>query len=81
MMSEAKAYGHLFDVDNDAALREQFTSGQGVVELQTGMTDAMLLLAIKYAIFVSAGKPFLVTQTGHDRRDPRMAVEPVSGKE
>ena len=59
-MSEAKAYGHLFKVDNDAVLREKFASGQGVVELQPEMTDEMLLSVIKYAVSVSAGKPFLV---------------------
>lgn len=59
-MSEAKTYGHLFEVDNDTALREKFASGHGVVELQPEMTDEMLLSVIKYAVSVSAGKPFLV---------------------
>ncbi len=59
-MSEAKTYGHLFEVDTDAVLREKFASGQGVVELQPEMTDEMLLSVIKYAVSASAGKPFLV---------------------
>lgn len=59
-MSEAKTYGHLFEVDTDAVLREKFAIGQGVVELQPEMTDEMLLSVIKYAVSVSAGKPFLV---------------------
>lgn len=59
-MSEAKTYGHLFEVDTDAALCEKFASGQGIVELQPEMTDEMLLSVIKYAVSVSAGKPFLV---------------------
>jgi len=59
-MSDAKTYGHLFEVDNDAVMREKFASGQGVVELQSEMTDEMLLSVIKYAVSVSAGKPFLV---------------------
>ena len=59
-MSEAKTYGHLFKVDNDAVLSEKFASGQGVVELQPEMTDEMLLSVIKYAVSLSNGKPFLV---------------------
>jgi len=59
-MSEAKTYGHLFEVDADAVLREKFANGQGVVELRPEMTDEMLLSIIKYAVSVSAGKPFLV---------------------
>lgn len=59
-MSEAKTYGHLFEVDADAVLREKFASGQGIIELQAEMTDEMLLSVIKYAVSLSNGKPFLV---------------------
>lgn len=62
-MSEAKTYGHLFEVDQDTILREKFASGQGVVELQPEMTDEMLLSVIKCALSVSSGKPFLVMPT------------------
>ena len=46
MSDEAKTYGHLFEVDHDAALREKFASGQGVIELQPEMTDEMLLAVV-----------------------------------
>lgn len=59
-MSEVKTYGHLFEVDADAVLREKFASGQGFIELQPEMTDEMLLSVIKYAVSLSDGKPFLV---------------------
>lgn len=59
-MSEAQTYGHLFEVDADAVLREKFASGQGVIELQPEMTDDMLLSVIKYAMSLCNGKPFLV---------------------
>ncbi len=53
-------YGYLFEVDHDTAMREKFASGQGVIELQPGMNDAMLLAVIKHAVSISEGKPFLV---------------------
>lgn len=52
-------YGHLFEVDHDAALREKFSSGQGVAQLQPDMNGAMLLAVIKTAIAASNGKPFV----------------------
>jgi len=60
MSDEAKTYGHLFEVDHDAALREKFASGQGVIELQSDMNDAMLLAVVKQAVSICDGKPFLV---------------------
>ncbi|TYC51420.1 hypothetical protein ETQ85_24350 [Zoogloea oleivorans] len=60
MSDEAKTYGHLFEVDHDAALREKFASGQGVIELQPDMNDAMLLAVVKQAVSICDGKPFLV---------------------
>jgi hypothetical protein len=60
MSDEAKTYGHLFEVDHDAALREKFASGQGVIELQPEMTDEMLLAIVKHAVSICEGKPFLV---------------------
>lgn len=51
-------FGHLFEVDMDAVLKERFEAGQGVIQLQTDMPDAAILLAIKQA--ATFGKPFLV---------------------
>lgn len=62
-MSEAKTYGHLFEFaerDMDAVMQEKFANGQGVIQLLPDMNDAVLLAAIKYAVSVSNGKPFLV---------------------
>jgi len=62
-VNEEKTYGHLFEFaerDMDAVMREKFANGQGVIQLLPGMNDAVLLAAIKYAVSVSNGKPFLV---------------------
>lgn len=51
-------YGALFADNISDVLREKFSSGQGVLLIESDMPDAALLLAIKQAI--SYGMPFTV---------------------
>jgi hypothetical protein len=52
--------GKYVEVDIRDVLRQRFSSGQGVIQLQPGMTDEMILSAIKQAISLSNGKAFTV---------------------
>ena len=48
------------EMDIREAMRREFSSGQGVITLQPGMTDEAILVVIKLAISVSNGKAFTV---------------------
>lgn len=48
------------EIDIREAMREQFASGRGVIQLQAGMTDEAILHMIKLAISVGNGKAFTV---------------------
>ena len=52
--------GEHAEIDIRDAMRQQFSIGQGVIQLQPGMTDEMILYMIKLAISVSNGKAFTV---------------------
>ena len=58
--SEKKAFGPHPEVDMRDVLRERFSTGQGVVQLQPGMTDETMLFIIKQAISLSNGNAFTV---------------------
>jgi hypothetical protein len=51
---------HYVEVDISDVLRERFSTGQGVIQLQPGMTDEVMLFTIKQAISLSNGKAFTV---------------------
>jgi hypothetical protein len=52
--------GQYVEVDIRDVLRQRFSTGQGVIQLQPGMTDEMILSTIKQAISLSNGKAFTV---------------------
>jgi hypothetical protein len=52
--------GEYVEVDLSEVLQERFSTGQGVIQLQPGMTDEMMLFTIKRAISLSNGKAFTV---------------------
>jgi hypothetical protein len=52
--------GEYVEIDIREAMRQQFATGQGVIQLQPGMTDQALLHMIKLAISVSNGRAFTV---------------------
>jgi hypothetical protein len=54
------AAGKRPEIDIREAMRKQFAAGQGVIQLQGGMTDEAILLMVKLAISVSNGKAFTV---------------------
>lgn len=57
---EHKPLGHYVEVDIRDVLRQSFSTGQGVIQLQPGMTDEMILSVIKQAISLSNGKAFTI---------------------
>lgn len=58
--TESKTFGRYFEVDINDVLRERFSTGQGVNQLQPGLTDEMMLFAIKHTISIGNGKAFTV---------------------
>jgi hypothetical protein len=52
--------GQYVEVDIRDVLRRRFSTGQGVIQLQPGMTDEMILFTIKQAISLSNGNAFTV---------------------
>lgn len=58
--AESKPAGQHGEVDIRDILRQRFSTGQGVIQLQPGMTDEMILFTIKQAISLSNGKAFTV---------------------
>jgi hypothetical protein len=59
--------GKYVEVDVSDVLREHFSTGQGVVQLQPGMTDELMLFTIKRAISFSNGKAFTVIPLSQQR--------------
>ncbi len=57
---QRRPWGENVEMDIRDAMKQQFSAGQGVIMLQPGMTDTMILHMIKMAISVSDGKPFTV---------------------
>ena len=57
---ETSNSGEHVEIDIREAMRQQFSTGRGVIQLQPGMTDEMILHMIKLAISVSDGKAFTV---------------------
>lgn len=58
--TESKTFGQYFEVDINDVLRERFPTGQGVIQLQPGLTDEMMRFIIKHAISISNRKAFAV---------------------
>ena len=52
------SYSDFSEVDMHHVLRSKFETGQGVICLQNGMSDAAILASIKLA--ANFGKPFMV---------------------
>ena len=61
-MSERESIppGKHVEIDILEAMRQQFSIGRGVLQLQPGMTDEVILHMIKLAISASNGKAFTV---------------------
>jgi hypothetical protein len=61
-MSERESIppGEHVEIDIREAMRQQFSTGRGVLQLQPGMTDEVILQMIKLAISASNGKAFTV---------------------
>jgi hypothetical protein len=59
--SENKAPGQHPEVDMRDVLRERFSTGQGVIQLSSGMTDEEMLFIVKQAISLSSGRAFTIT--------------------
>jgi hypothetical protein len=64
---ESNPPGNYVEVDISDVLREHFSTGQGVVQLQPGMTDELMLFTIKRAISFSNGKAFTVIPVSQQR--------------
>jgi hypothetical protein len=60
------------EVNMRDVLRERFSTGQGFVQLSSGMTDKEMLVVIKLAISFSNGKAFTVIP---QLKMPAIAVE------
>lgn len=58
--TESKTFWQYFEVDIHDVLRERCSTGQGVLQLQSGLTDEMMHFIIKHAISISNGKAFAV---------------------
>jgi hypothetical protein len=65
--SENKAPGQHPEVDMRDVLRERFSTGQGFVQLGSGMTDKEMLVVIQLAISQSNGKAFTVIPPSQQR--------------
>lgn len=52
--------GEYVEIDIREAMFQRFSTGQGVIQLQPGMTDEMVLHMIKLAISASNGNAFTV---------------------
>ena len=57
---ENNPQGQYFEIDIREAMRRQFATGKGSIQLQPGMTDEAILHMIKLAISLSHGKAFTV---------------------
>jgi hypothetical protein len=64
---ESKPPGQHPEVEIRDVMRQRFSTGQGVIQLQPGMTDEMILFMIKQAISVSNGKSFTVIPPSQQR--------------
>jgi hypothetical protein len=52
----------IYEVDVGSAVHEQFAKGAGVIHVLAGISDAMILHAIKKGIAMSKGMPFTVQE-------------------
>ncbi len=67
---EDKTPGPHPEVDIRDVMRQRFSAGQGVIQLQPDMTDELILLMIKQAISLSNGKAFTVIPPSQQRFSP-----------